>query len=54
MLNKEREERKKRRDSITNPPDDLLKDLKDDDDGEFSKPMMYLFDDVELKARKKE
>ena len=42
MLNKEREERKKRRDSVTNVDDNI-----DEDDG-FSKPMMYLFDDHEL------
>lgn len=51
MLNKEREERKIRRQSL----DDIngAEDEDKDDDG-FSKPMMYLFDDNELKARKKE
>ena len=41
MLNKEREERKKRRDSVN------VEGEIDEDDG-FSKPMMYLFDDQEL------
>lgn len=51
MLNKEREERKKRRDSMTQP----IESIKDkDDEEEFSKPMMYLFDDAELKERKRE
>lgn len=49
MLNKEREERKKRKDSLTQNPEQ-----KPVDDDEFSKPMMYLFDDEELKERKKE
>ena len=50
MLNKEREERKKRRDSMTQ--EIVLEETKDDE--EFSKPMMYLFDDKELAERKKE
>jgi hypothetical protein len=50
MLNKEREERKKRRESLDGT---LGEDNAEDDDG-FSKPMMYLFDDNELKERKKE
>jgi hypothetical protein len=50
MLNKEREERKKRRESLDNLGGD---DNAEDDDG-FSKPMMYLFDDKELAERKKE
>ena len=59
MLNKEREERKKRRDSLTNLTDENLKEQEvkkedNDDNEEFSKPMMYLFDDVELGARKRE
>lgn len=41
MLNKEREERKKRRDSLN------VEGEIEEDDG-FSKPMMYLFDDQEL------
>ena len=41
MLNKEREERKKRRESLDGT---LPEDNAEDDDG-FSKPMMYLFDD---------
>jgi hypothetical protein len=41
MLNIEREERKKRRDSVN------VEGEIDEDDG-FSKPMMYLFDDQEL------
>ena len=40
MLNKEREERKKRKDSLTNIEENAV----DEDDG-YSKPMMYLFDD---------
>jgi hypothetical protein len=51
MLNKEREERKKRRDSLTEP---LPVEDKKEEDEEFSRPMMYLFDDHELKMRKKE
>lgn len=57
MLNKEREERKKRRDSLSMPNDEALKDQeknKDPDDEEFSKPMMILYDDAELKERKRE
>ena len=62
MLSKEREERKKRKDSTTNLTDEDPKDLAEDgkkednkaDDEEFSKPMMYLFDDNELKERKRE
>jgi hypothetical protein len=50
MLNKEREERKIRRQSLDGT---LGEDNAEDDDG-FSKPMMYLFDDNELKERKKE
>jgi hypothetical protein len=50
MLNKEREERKKRRDSM-NAPDEKEEVAEEE---EFSKPMMYLFDDAELQARKKE
>lgn len=50
MLNTEREERKKRRDSQSALPGAEAAD----DDGEFSKPMMYLFDEKELQARKKE
>lgn len=65
MLNKEREERKKRRDSLTlandealrdqgeNPTGEKPKETVEDDDG-FSKPMMYLFDDNELQERKRE
>ena len=49
MLNKEREERKKRKDSMTQNPEQ-----KPVEEEEFSKPMMYLFDDEELKERKKE
>jgi hypothetical protein len=50
MLNKEREERKIRRQSL----DGTLPDENDGDDDGLSKPMMYLMDDAELKERKKE
>jgi len=54
MLNKEREERKKRKDSLTQQlGEDGLEKVMEDDDG-FSKPMMYLFDDNELQVRKRE
>jgi hypothetical protein len=53
MLNKEREERKKRRDSLASATSDgPVPDQQDDE--EFSKPMMYLFDDNELRERKRE
>lgn len=42
MLNKEREERKLRRNSMEANPE------QENDKEEFSKPMMYLFDDKEL------
>ena len=50
MLNKEREERRKRKDSLTQEV--TTEPVADED--EFSKPMMYLFDDAELQERKKE
>ena len=49
MLNKERDERKKRRESL----DGTLPDNNDGDDDGLSKPMMYLMDDAEMEARKK-
>jgi len=51
MLNKEREERKKRSISI-----DLTveKEGKEADGEEFSKQVMFLYDDAELLKRKKE
>lgn len=52
MLNKEREERKKRRDSMSAPAGGEGEEAPEED--EFSKPMMYLFDDNELRERKKE
>jgi hypothetical protein len=56
MLNKEREERKKRRDSLTITNDETKEETwkTEEDDGGFSKPMMYLFDDNELQQRKRE
>jgi len=60
MLNKEREERKKRRDSLTRVvigeegSDSIVPSTVVPEDEEFSKPMMYLFDDNELQERKKE
>ena len=57
MLNKEREERKKRKDSLTITDETALNteaDKKDEECDEFSKPMMYLFDDKELQERKRE
>jgi len=49
MLNKEREDRKKRRDS-----QNALPGAEEPEEEEFSKPMMYLFDENELQERKKE
>lgn len=61
MLNKEREERKKRKDSQgnfviddTGTPKDGLNARDEEENEEFSKPMMYLFDDQELMERKRE
>ena len=48
MLNFEREARKKRKESMNE--EIQIEEVEDD----FSKPMMYLFDDEELAARKKE
>lgn len=55
MLNMERQERKKRRDSLVSG--DEKKDLDGKhsaEEAEFSKPMMYLYDEEELKERQKE
>ena len=68
MLNREREERKKRKDSMTELAGLVKEDentegkaengesktLEEKDDADFSKPMMYLFDDKELQERKRE
>jgi hypothetical protein len=56
MLNKEREERKKRKDSITQEivTPEVEEKQQDDRDDEGSKLMMHLYDDDELKIRKKE
>lgn len=57
MLNKERKERKKRKDSVLSEEGDLKKDNegnKSNDEQEFSKPMMYLYDEEELMERLKE
>ena len=46
MLNNEREERRKRKDSLTQ--EITVEEAKNPDEDEFSKPMMYLSDDAEL------
>ena len=49
MLNKEREERKKRKDSLTDMVlEDQPKTSQDERDEENSKLMMHLYDDHEL------
>ena len=53
MLNQEREERKKRRDSLTMDPTTVEGNSKEQEE-EFSKTIMYLYDDDELKERKKD
>jgi hypothetical protein len=57
MLNAERKERKKRRDSMMSLEDGLKPEVdgnKSADEQEFTKPMMYLYDEEELKERLKE
>ena len=54
MLNVERAERKIRRDSLENLGEEGKAADKNDDNEEFSKTMMNLYDDDELKERKKE
>lgn len=56
MLNKEREERKKRKDSMTELENDLkpAEPTQEEKDDENSKLMMHLYDDNELMLRKKE
>jgi hypothetical protein len=56
MLNKEREERKKRKDSLTMEVavDEPPKDDGGEKEDEESKLMMHLYDDNEMKLRKKE
>lgn len=53
MLNKEREERKKRKDSLTEVPN-VSEEKAAGEDEENSKLMMHLYDDNELKIRQKE
>jgi len=54
MLNIERKERQIRRDSLDNLGSNKEEDKNDEKDEEFSKTMMNLYDDEELKERKKE
>jgi len=56
MLNKEREQRKKRRDSLNSLGLEGAEAAaeKKEEENDFSKPMMYLFDENELNERKKE
>ena len=55
MLNKEREERKTRKDSLTEIPNVTEeKTAEGDKDDENSKLMMHLYDDHEMKIRQKE
>lgn len=53
MLNQERDERKKRKNSMNNL-DVTTEDPKLDDEEDRSKLMMHLYDDQEIKERKKE
>jgi hypothetical protein len=53
MLNKEREDRKKRKDSLTEIPITTEEKAAGEDE-ENSKLMMHLYDDNELKIRQKE
>jgi hypothetical protein len=53
MLNKERDERKKRKDSMNNL-EIGSEDIKQEDEAEGSKLMMHLYDDKEMMLRKKE
>ena len=53
MLNKEREDRKKRKDSLTEIPI-TTEEKPAGEDEENSKLMMHLYDDNELKIRQKE
>jgi len=60
MLNEERQDRKKRRNSMNDAPDGANSDKPgqgasdEEKEDEFSKPMMYLYDVEELKERRKE